>query len=230
VRSRPMRRVLGSAAFAVVSAASLVGLASGTATAQTPATVASAQQIHDAATIALYALVNHAPVDAGAGVGPQPSADDPTPPEAPTPPDAYTQSLTALAAIVAPIVHVDPVALAGVWGSASQVRMIATLTAMGQVGDPYKRLGSGPDAFDCSGLVWFSWKQAGVKLARTSSEMIQNAKPITQTEIQPGDLVWRPGHIMIAIGVGDAVVDAPQAGRNVELKPWGIVRRFGAPV
>jgi peptidoglycan DL-endopeptidase CwlO len=50
------------------------------------------------------------------------------------------------------------------------------------------------------------------------------------SSLEPGDLVWRPGHIMMYLGADDAVVHAPQSGRNVEVRSWGRASRFGDPL
>lgn len=142
----------------------------------------------------------------------------------------YLGQLGELASIVAPRGGVDPNALYEVWSNTQDRRMVAVLTAMSQVGTPYKRLGTNPGGFDCSGLVYYSWSQAGVKLTRSSSEQIRNARRIDQIELRPGDIVWRPGHVLLYLGVGEATIDSPRSGQVVEIKPWGRVKRFGSPI
>jgi len=231
-----------------------------------PIPQALAQQIDEAATLALYSLATQpavppaaktpepiTPADAGPTTPPmtpptgsaepvspaEPAATAPSgaevSPTAPTEPAApvvvtYADRLATLAALVAPRVGVDATELAAVWVRTDRRRMIAVITAIGQVGDRYQARGSGPDAFDCSGLFWFSWHQAGVSVPRTSTGIIQAAKPVRQDQLQPGDVVWRPGHVLMALGLGHASVDSPESGRAVQVAPWGSVKRFGSPI
>jgi peptidoglycan DL-endopeptidase CwlO len=52
----------------------------------------------------------------------------------------------------------------------------------------YRAGGAGPDAFDCSGLVKWSYKQAGVSLKHGTANQIKQVKRITKKELMPGDL------------------------------------------
>lgn len=142
----------------------------------------------------------------------------------------YLGQLAELASMVAPRAGVDPNELYSVWANTQDRRMVAVLTALSQTGTPYKRLGTSPGGFDCSGLVHYSWSQAGVKLTRSSGDQIRNARRIDQIELRPGDIVWRPGHVLMYLGVGEATVDSPRSGQVVEIKPWGRVRRFGSTI
>ncbi|MCU1345677.1 MAG: hypothetical protein JWL70_1943 [Acidimicrobiia bacterium] len=194
-----------------------------------PASAASAQQIDEAATLALYALVTQPPAAQSTASPPSSSPPGAAAAAVSTTP-TYADRLATLAALVAPRAGVDANQLVAVWLRTDSRRMIAVITAIGQVGDKYKALGSGPDAFDCSGLFWFSWRQAGVSVPRNSTAIINAAKPLRQDQVQPGDVVWRPGHVMMALGLGTASVDAPETGRTVQVAPWGNVKRFGSPL
>jgi peptidoglycan DL-endopeptidase CwlO len=80
--------------------------------------------------------------------------------------------------------------------------------ALGKVGAPYRYGASGPNAFDCSGLVSWAFKNAGVSLPRTSRAMSQVGTPVSRDDLQPGDLVffYRPvSHVAIYIGDGKVV-------------------------
>jgi peptidoglycan DL-endopeptidase CwlO len=119
----------------------------------------------------------------------------------------------------------------GAWTAADDTRMTAVFTGLAQVGDPYRRRSIGPDAFDCSGLTSFAWAAAGVTLPRNSTMQIRTTGGTSDSSsLEPGDLVWRPGHIMMYLGADDAVVHAPQSGRNVEVRSWGRAVRFGDPL
>ncbi len=89
------------------------------------------------------------------------------------------------------------------------------------IGAPYRYGGSGPGSFDCSGLVQYSYRVAGLTLPRTSSEQFSVATPIRLSDAQPGDLLFfrydgRVSHV--AIYLGDLrFVHAPSSGKQVEV-------------
>ncbi len=87
--------------------------------------------------------------------------------------------------------------------------------------------------FDCSGLTTFAWSRAGVQLTRQSSAQINEASPLDRASARAGDLVQYPGHVMMYLGVGDAVIHSVQRGRTVELDTINERRtnsvRFGDP-
>jgi cell wall-associated NlpC family hydrolase len=95
--------------------------------------------------------------------------------------------------------------------------------ALGQQGKPYVWGATGPDAFDCSGLVVYSWRMAGYRVAvRTSEQMYAVSDSVPSGQEQPGDLLFGefqaagPGHVMIVVRPGLAV-EAPQTGDVVKL-------------
>lgn len=97
--------------------------------------------------------------------------------------------------------------------------------ALQQQGDPYIWGATGPDAFDCSGLIVYSWREAGYRVkVRTAAQMWSVSTPVAAGSEQPGDLLFGefgargpgPGHVMIVVRKGVAV-QAPSAGRNVEV-------------
>jgi cell wall-associated NlpC family hydrolase len=98
-------------------------------------------------------------------------------------------------------------------------RQRALAVAAQQNGKPYRYGSVGPHSFDCSGLVKYSFAQAGKALPRTSGEMYRATQRISPSQKQPGDLIFmssngRIGHV--AVYAGDGMMwDAPTAGRNV---------------
>jgi cell wall-associated NlpC family hydrolase len=89
--------------------------------------------------------------------------------------------------------------------AAAATRASALNFAMSKLGSPYRYGASGPNAFDCSGLVSWSFKQAGKSLPRSSRAMSQVGTPVSRDQLQPGDLVffYRPvSHVGIYIGNG----------------------------
>ena len=121
-------------------------------------------------------------------------------------------------------------ALDAVWAQSDQRRLVAVFTALAQVGTPYRFSGNTVGGFDCSGLTSFAWAAAGFTIPRISTDQINAAAPRSADQLQPGDLVWRPGHIAMYAGVGQLVIDSPQTGRLVGIKKWGFVTRFGSPI
>jgi peptidoglycan DL-endopeptidase CwlO len=74
--------------------------------------------------------------------------------------------------------------------------------AQAQIGRPYCWGGSGPDCFDCSGLVQRAWGMAGVPLPRTSGAMGTALAEVPLDEVRAGDILWWPGHVGIYEGAG----------------------------
>ena len=144
---------------------------------------------------------------------------------------AYDSARRTLAGLVAGRLQkltADQVDLA--WASAEPRRMMALYAALAQVGTNYRYTGNEPGGFDCSGLTSYAWAVAGVKIPRTSTDQINAASPRSENQLLPGDLVWRPGHIMMYLGVGDFAIDSPQTGKQVRVRQWGRTSRFGSPI
>lgn len=98
-------------------------------------------------------------------------------------------------------------------------RATAVQQAMSKIGRPYRYGATGPNAFDCSGLVVWSFKQAGVSLPRTSRAQSQVGTPVSRADLQPGDLVffYKPvSHVAIYIGNGK-IVHASTSGSPVKV-------------
>lgn len=149
----------------------------------------------------------------------------------PTEPAArYTATLRSLAVIVGARSKVDAAALETVWLRTDVRRMRTVLTAMAQVGTMYRAAGNQPGGFDCSGLTSYAWAQAGVKIPRTSTDQINAAAPRSPDQLLPGDVIWRPGHIGLYLGAGDAMVHSSQTGKPVEVRAWGRALRWGSPL
>ena len=66
----------------------------------------------------------------------------------------------------------------------------ATRTALAQIGDPYRYGAAGPRAFDCSGLVYYSFRRAGLDVPRTSAQQGARARHIRKSRLHRGDLMF----------------------------------------
>jgi len=92
--------------------------------------------------------------------------------------------------------------------------------AMGMVGTRYRYGGTDPiEGFDCSGLVYYAYSQAGYRVPRTSQELFRTARKIAVGDADPGDLMFfqdqtKLSHVGIYLG-GGMFVHAPANGKNV---------------
>jgi cell wall-associated NlpC family hydrolase len=93
--------------------------------------------------------------------------------------------------------------------------------ALSRIGSPYSWGASGPNAFDCSGLVMWSFQQAGISLPHSSQALAQGGQPVSRDQMQPGDLVTYysdASHVAIYIGDG-MMVHASTYGTPVRVAP-----------
>nr|WP_268913800.1 C40 family peptidase [Corynebacterium uropygiale] len=90
-----------------------------------------------------------------------------------------------------------------------------------KVGAPYVWGAAGPDAFDCSGLVYWAHQQAGKSIPRTSQAQAAAGTPVALSDLQPGDVVAFYGgasHVGIFVG-NNTIIDALQSGTPVGERP-----------
>jgi len=90
--------------------------------------------------------------------------------------------------------------------------------ALAQLGDPYVYGGTGPNSWDCSGLIMKAWAAAGVSLPRVVGPQMAATTRVPMNALQPGDLVayGDMSHIGMYLG-GGRVVHAPRPGKSVEI-------------
>lgn len=104
---------------------------------------------------------------------------------------------------------------------------IALEAAKTKVGAQYSWGASGPYNFDCSGLVQWAYKQAGVDLPRTSFEQSHVGAPVAFENLAPGDIVVTNGGGHVGIYAGDGkLLNAVQSGTPVSytnLRPDQVV-------
>jgi peptidoglycan DL-endopeptidase CwlO len=142
----------------------------------------------------------------------------------------YDAKRLHLAEVVAQRAGADAAVIDAVWGRTDPRRAAAVFSGLSQLGTPYRYGGTRPGGFDCSGFTGYAWAAAGLELPRNSSAQRRASAARTTGELQPGDLVFRPGHVMMYLGVGDLVVHSPQRGRTVTIARWGRVAGFGSPL
>ncbi len=142
--------------------------------------------------------------------------------------------ITAAAVKKAPAVK-KPVKKKSAKKSASKSKGERALAfARKQLGDRYRYGGTGPNAWDCSGLTGGAWKSVGVKLPRTSQSQYRVGKKVTKSNLRKGDLVFfysGISHVAIYAGSGK-VIHASRPGKPVEYikmkyMPYAGARRPG---
>jgi cell wall-associated NlpC family hydrolase len=110
--------------------------------------------------------------------------------------------------------------------------------ALSRVGEPYVWGGSGPTVFDCSGLVQWSIRQAGVVMPRVAAQQAETGPLIPLAQLQPGDLLFYHtdptapayiSHVAIYLG-GGLMVQAPEPGKDVEVVPADFGSGFAGAV
>lgn len=82
-------------------------------------------------------------------------------------------------------------------------------TAYEQLGKPYVFGATGPDSFDCSGLVQYCYEQAGISIPRTAKEQAEKGTVVYTPE--PGDICYTTDHVGIYIG-NNQMIEAQQDG------------------
>lgn len=97
--------------------------------------------------------------------------------------------------------------------------------AEAQIGKPYVFGATGPNSYDCSGLVEKACEAGGVHIGRTTYEQIFNGTEVSRSDLAPGDLLFPdPGHVQLYIG-SNKVIEAPHTGAYVrETTVWGFWR------
>lgn len=87
--------------------------------------------------------------------------------------------------------------------------------AYSQIGVPYVWGGTTPGVgLDCSGLVQYCYRQAGISIPRTSGDILAGGTIVSNP--QPGDICWTSGHVAIYIG-GGQMIEAQQTGVPVKV-------------
>lgn len=94
--------------------------------------------------------------------------------------------------------------------------------ALAQVGDRYKWGASGPNAFDCSGLVMMAFSQIGISLPHYTGTMVSRGQKVSKSEMKRGDIIFpSSGHVAIYLGNGQQVAASGGKGRVVVQPVYG---------
>jgi len=110
--------------------------------------------------------------------------------------------------------------------------------AMSRRGLPYIWGAAGPTSFDCSGLVQWSFAQAGITMPRVAADQALAGPAVPVSRLQPGDLLFyhtdptAPNYIShVAIYLGNGwMIQAPEPGRDVEVVPAGFGAEFAGAI
>jgi cell wall-associated NlpC family hydrolase len=104
--------------------------------------------------------------------------------------------------------------------------------AAAQLGKPYQWGATGPDAYDCSGLVMMAYRAAGLAIPRTSQAQWAYGQHIPASQARPGDLVFfagsdgtptAPGHVGIVVNPAThTMIDTYATGYGVEYDTYGL--------
>jgi murein DD-endopeptidase len=113
-----------------------------------------------------------------------------------------------------------PAASSGATRPTAELSDQAAETALKMVGKPYRYGGSSPAGFDCSGLVLYSYKRAGLSLPHGTDKQRTLSRPVKVADLRRGDLLFfnqegkKYGHVAIYVGNGK-FVHAPSSGKTV---------------
>jgi cell wall-associated NlpC family hydrolase len=111
----------------------------------------------------------------------------------------------------------------------NQTVAAAIAYAQQQIGKPYLWGGTGPNAFDCSGLVMMAYQAVGVDIPRTSEDQWAWGPEVPASQVEPGDLVFfagsdgtatDPGHVGLVIG-GGKMIEAYATGFPIRVSSYG---------
>ena len=112
--------------------------------------------------------------------------------------------------------------LASTPADAATIEGKALSIAASKHGDPYRWGAKGPNAFDCSGLIYYAFRHAGRALPRTAQEQYDSVQHISRRSLRPGDLVFfHYGDDVYHVGIyagHDMIWHAPYPGSYVKLE------------
>lgn len=98
----------------------------------------------------------------------------------------------------------------------------AVTAALSKQGSSYVYGAKGPSTFDCSGLMQWAYKQAGISIGGSTKSQVSEGKSVSSSELKPGDLIfyYSPvSHVSMYVGNGKAV-HAPTEGDVVKVDDY----------
>jgi cell wall-associated NlpC family hydrolase len=159
------------------------------------------------------------------------------------PKGAGVQQLVSLIAVGGDVVATNGSGAAGAGQATESAVPQAALNAMlkaamSRRGLPYVWGGDGPTTFDCSGLVQWSFRQAGIVMPRVAADQALSGPSVPVSQLRPGDLLFYhtdptdPGYIShVAIYIGNGwMLQAPRPGLDVEVVPANFGSEFAGAV
>lgn len=137
--------------------------------------------------------------------------------------DTRTPSYVAMRRLVSDDVaarmDLDPARLDAAWSKSPRDHQVAVLAAMTQMEVRYLEGSEEPyGKMDCSGLLWYAWRTAGVDMPRQAVSQLDPRMRIERKDALAGDVVGYGTHVHIYLGVDAAMIHAPFSGRAVRLK------------
>ena len=152
--------------------------------------------------------------------------------------EAYQLVRAELASLVAARAGQSRSAMLNAWVSTSMQHQLALIAGLTTLGVGYEFGSDNPrKGLDCSGLVAYAWSKAGIDLPLQSKRQWQSSRDVSHEDAQPGDVVWYPGHTMMYLGVGDAMLHSARPGRVASGVRIGTINwrelprvKFGNPI
>ncbi len=135
-------------------------------------------------------------------------------------------------------VSTSPLGAAAGAGTTSTELTTVLQAAESRKGLPYVWGAAGPNSFDCSGLVQWSFARAGVTMPRVAADQARTGPAVPVSQLQPGDLLFyhtdptAPGYIShVAIYLGNGLmIQAPEPGQDVEIVPADFGSQFAGAI
>ncbi len=117
--------------------------------------------------------------------------------------------------------------VAGVQPGGAKAQVVQA--ALSRTGLPYSYGSAGPNSFDCSGLVYWSMKQAGITVPRDSYGQLGGGRAVPISDLQPGDIVIYNGGSHAALYIGNGkVVHSVNYGIPVKVSPLNEMSVYSA--
>ncbi|WP_433290477.1 C40 family peptidase [Pseudonocardia sp. CA-142604] len=143
-------------------------------------------------------------------------------------PDAYAKWEGLASDLVQQLADVSDPAGCGQTATLPQGAAGAAIAfALDEVGKPYVWGATGPNTYDCSGLMLRAFQSAGINLPRVSRQQFYAGGHVPVSQAQPGDLLFYASdpsdpstihHVMLYMGNGQ-MVEAPYTGQSVRVQP-----------